>query len=578
MRKNYKLLFVLLALVFLKHELAYALVPNYFDPQWPLWVKLPNSYKQIEIHAAARHSRLHSAVELESFLYREQLPPFLALQASKKSLRNFDVYRWQFSLNGKRLCHDYFVNAIQHAKFFYVNGQLPQFNMRFGMGEVDVLPDLEDVIALIERYFPDKRYKTMLVNADNCWKIVDGVPRIVWEVQLKRGMRRWFAQADADKVYHIINNNLHVLREAFVYYPNIEGEGEIVSIDTDEDGFLRNCCFNSLPYGKSPLVIDSEAVRFLPDDHRYAELAAYAFANRMLKFFQGLGYQWQDSRPVQLSVHAQDISTQRLSNNASYEPANDTRGARILIADGDNYTLQNLPLDFDVVAHEFSHHVVYRSLKARHEQAVALHEGLADYFTYAATGDSCLGESICPLGSPVCYVDGQCLRTANNDLQIEAGQNQHSKGQVISALLWDLHEQWDIPATKVLRIVFDTVASLGADSDFRAFALTLLHVALSQGDFSCAIISEFHERGMLHDLDCESFQPNPRLTEMLPQASSERQVERSGCAIVGSHSSAASLLYILLVLPLLAVQVCRRRTNTKRGQQMQISLINSNLL
>ena len=344
---------------------------------------------------------------------------------------------------------------------------------------------------------------------------------------------------------------MHIEKEAFVYYPNVNATGEIVPIDTDDEGFLRNCCFHSLPYGKEPLQVESDAVRFLPDDRRYAELAAYIFANRMLEFFQGLGYQWQDHQPVQLSVHAQDISTQQLSNNASYEPASAVRGARIFIADGDNHALQNLALDFDVVAHEFAHHVIYRTLKARHEQAVALHEGLADYFTYAATGDSCLGESICPAGSPVCYVDEQCLRTADNDLQIAEEQNQHTKGQVISALLWDLHAQWDMPAKTVLRVVFDTVAALSVDSDFRAFAMTLLHVALLQGDYSCAIISEFHERGMLHDLNCENFQPNPSLTASLPLNAKGKEVEHSGCAIAGVHGKARNLLWVFLLLPLL---------------------------
>ena len=225
-----------------------------------------------------------------------------------------------------------------------------------------------------------------MLSAKDCWKIVAGEPQLVWEIQLKRGTRRWFAQADAHTVYRLVNNNFHVTREAFVYYPNINAEGEIVALDTDDEGFLRNCCFHSLPYGKKPLQVESNAVRFFADDRRYAELAAYAFANRMLEFFQKLGYQWQDRQPLQLSVHAQDISTQHLSNNASYEPASKTKGARILIADGDNQTLQNLAMDFDVVAHEFAHHVIYRTLKARHEQAIALHEGLADYFTYAAYG------------------------------------------------------------------------------------------------------------------------------------------------------------------------------------------------
>ncbi len=557
MHKIFKLLFIFFWFAFLKSELASAFVSNYFRQQLPLLAFLPHEYRQLEIHAAARQRGLRSIVGLENFLYRDHLHPFIAMQSTKKSLRNFDVYRWQFSLHGKPFCHDYFVNAMQHAKFFYVNGKLPPLGEHFGTSAAGVLPDLDMVLAQLERYFPDPRTRLELISTKDCWKIVNGRAQLVWEIQLKRGTRRWFAQADAHTVYRLINNDMHAVREAFVYYPNINEAGETVLIDTDAEGFLHNCCFHSLPYRGTPLQIVSDAVKFLPDDKHYAELAAYTFANRMLKFFQKLGYQWQDPQPLQLSVHAQDISTQRLSNNASYEPANTTRGARIFIADGDNYTLQNLPLDFDVVAHEFSHHIIYRTLKARHEQALALHEGLADYFTYAATGDSCLGESICPRGSPICYVDGQCLRTADNDLQLEANQNQHIKGQVVSALLWDLHTQWHVPTTKVLRIVFDTVAALGSDSDLRAFALTLLHVALLHGDYSCAIIGEFHERGLLHDLACESFQANPRLTQAPQSASAEGNIEPSGCAVVGAGGGAASLL-CLLVLPWLAIRLRNR--------------------
>ena len=276
---------------------------------------------------ATGHSGLHNVVELKKFLYSEQIHPFLALQATKTSLHNLDVYRWQFVLQGKPLCHNYFVNVMQHSKFFYAHGKLPQMAMRLGLSDANALPDVERALAQIERYFPDKRASSELLSAKDCWKIVAGEPQLVWEIQLKRGTRRWFAQADAHTVYHLINNNLHVTREAFVYYPNINAEGEIVSLDTDDEGFLRNCCFHSLPYGKEPLQVESDAVRFFADDRRYAELAAYVFANRMLEFFQKLGYQWQDRQPLQLSVHAQDINTAHLSNNASYEPASKTKQA-----------------------------------------------------------------------------------------------------------------------------------------------------------------------------------------------------------------------------------------------------------
>ena len=101
------------------------------------------------------------------------------------------------------------------------------------------------------------------------------------------------------------------------------------------------------------------------------------------------------------------------------------------------------------------------------------------------------------------------------------------------------------------------LSALGMDSDFRAFALTLLHVAMLQGDYSCAIISEFHERGMLHDLHCDSFQPNPSLTASLP-SDGEANVKRSGCAIVGAHGTAKMLWWVILLLPMLAVPLYTR--------------------
>ena len=201
MRKSFKLFLVFLLFIFLKNELAHAFVSNYFRQQLPLLRSLPYAYRQLEIYAAARHSGVHDVSTLENFLYREQLHPFLAMQVEKKYLRNFETYRWQFALHGKPLCHDYFVHAIQHAKFFYVNGKLPQLNMSFGIRGTSVSPDLDDALAEIERYFPHKLARTELLSAKDCWKIVDGEPHLVlWkcsssvahDVGLLKLMGRWF--------------------------------------------------------------------------------------------------------------------------------------------------------------------------------------------------------------------------------------------------------------------------------------------------------------------------------------------------------------------------------------------------
>lgn len=82
--------------------------------------------------------------------------------------------------------------------------------------------------------------------------------------------------------------------------------------------------------------------------------------------------------------------------------------------------LTNLPVDADVIGHEFGHHIIYQTITSVSGESLILHEGLADYFTFAHTKDDSLGESICPAGSLACWTKGQCLRTANNDINFSS--------------------------------------------------------------------------------------------------------------------------------------------------------------
>ncbi|MEN9826420.1 MAG: hypothetical protein RI953_2165, partial [Pseudomonadota bacterium] len=52
------------------------------------------------------------------------------------------------------------------------------------------------------------------------------------------------------------------------------------------------------------------------------------------------------------------------------------------------YKLRDLGKDMDVIMHEFGHHIVFRGLSNAKSQSVALHEGFADYFTYAISGNN----------------------------------------------------------------------------------------------------------------------------------------------------------------------------------------------
>ena len=75
----------------------------------------------------------------------------------------------------------------------------------------------------------------------------------------------------------------------------------------------------------------------------------------------------------------------------------------------------NMGLDIDVVAHEVGHFIVWQGIQfsvprmdeSQKIHTAAIHEGLADFFTFASTGDACLAESIC---SADAFVDDRLKR------------------------------------------------------------------------------------------------------------------------------------------------------------------------
>lgn len=163
-------------------------------------------------------------------------------------------------------------------------------------------------------------------------------------------------------------------------------------------------------------------------------------------------------------------------NNALYQPAVSSSGyPQIMVGDGDGNILQNLGKDNDVVSHEFSHHILFRTLTNTTGESLVLHEGLADLFTFMQTGNACLGESICPSGSSACWLPDRCLRSAENDLSyLDTTYRSwvsapHLRGQLISAVLWDLAQ--DLNFTKVAQLTFTASSFFLEDSGLQDFVL-----------------------------------------------------------------------------------------------------------
>lgn len=134
---------------------------------------------------------------------------------------------------------------------------------------------------------------------------------------------------------------------------------------------------------------------------------------------------------------------------------------------GSDIRLRYLGKDADVLTHEFGHHVVARSLTETTEQSGSLHEGFADYFTYAMTGNNTLAESVVPLGS-----GSKFLRHANLTGSIADYiklDDIHRIGEYWSSLLWNLRGQlgpWKNGFAVFDKIVWDSIDFLPANAGF----------------------------------------------------------------------------------------------------------------
>ncbi|MCB9228287.1 MAG: hypothetical protein H6618_01610 [Deltaproteobacteria bacterium] len=374
-----------------------------------------------------------------------------------------------------------------------------------------------------------------------------------------------------------------------------DGKTEDNIVTLDGSGYLQNDNlrtstrdhFRNKDSGISRVFSEEQNFIYETDSNGFQEASVFNNAFKMLEFFKGLGFSPGDRKPIRLVIHA-DFDGDK--NNALYEPPasfND-QYATISVGNGDGTILQHLALDTDVIRHELSHHIVYQTLTNVVGEALILHEGLADYFTFSATGDACLGESICPEESAVCVIPAtkehpehiSCLRSGEIDFQygdeLYQAYKPHTKGQIISGLLWKSGKS--IGHDKVTAIVFRAISFLVRDSGFRDFLMSLLLAdqELNQGQNACELFDTAISFGLdsfLSGVDCQQsdtwIAPEYQSTEVTPQQQSSEEDSSGGgkrnwlgCGVLGSqHENEISRLLqaILLFLPLCAGLFLRQK-------------------
>lgn len=138
-------------------------------------------------------------------------------------------------------------------------------------------------------------------------------------------------------------------------------------------------------------------------------------------------------------------------------------------------SLRELGKDMDVILHEFGHHIVYRGLSNTKNQSVALHEGFADYFTYAITGNNLLAENSNPGQVALRQGNVKAGQTFNKFLSRADGGYitvmdyliyPHRVGEFWSAILWELRLTLGRDASgkfKMDKIVWDTIDLVSAE-------------------------------------------------------------------------------------------------------------------
>lgn len=488
-----------------------------------------------------------------------------------------NVNEFYFAVNGFKLC-DFQVKAHQVKNYDpYIVGQIPQLKDVADLQATD-WPAIEDAQAMIQNraYQEGIASELTLESKEACIKVVNQEMRPVWKTSQRSGTLLYQAIADGDQVYNFQPQFFDIDGKASIYSNN-STDGKVKEFtlrDLDGTGKLSSKYFYTVMDGHSQEALASAAdnnFTFTPGTSAFDETSVFTNVSRHLEWLQTLGYNSFGTRKLALVIHA---VVQGDINNALYQPT--SNGPVIFVGDGDGQILQNLATDSEVVSHELGHHVIYKTITSIEGDSLVLHEGLADYFTFARTGNTCLGESICPKGSRVCAIQDQCLRTADNDYRwgdANLPEEAHLRSQLISGFLWDLKSKDNIASSDVDQLVLKSIDFYTAKTSYATFFLALLHSDLEtfNGKYCSTIFDRAKTRGFstfLKGVSCDA--PLPAIdstnsdagTTIANTPSTKTKSSKGGnvfCgAISGDRHGSQVFLILLLAFPLALVGILRR--------------------
>ncbi len=564
------------------------------DMPW-LWKDKPvNDHAVLALHPYQRDSLPpryalyeHGLLDLQGYgelLLREQgLDNALQIVAQRRDKQRVD---YRYRLQGHDVCDLTTALTHLHNGGVYQRGRYPR---AVWDGSAFVWPARELARQLITAVFAPQVLRIDAVTRCLLATLQGYVP--VYDFNVRVGALPYRVRTDGNEVLDVQRQFYDLQGEFHVYPENSErGSKQQFFIDIQERGIMTNERFKAAAISEDgqrtwQLSEPSNIFNYPDTDKRMAQVSAFAHANLMFEWFYEHGFRWYGRDRVVLLVHANydPIRNIRNPNNAFYAPplphGDGTMSTPfIFVGDGDGRSLQNLALDGDVIAHEFGHHVIYQYLPATNGEAGAIHEGLADYFTFARTGNPCLAESICLPGSQMCQRD-RCMRFADHGYSWRDlyGFGIHIEGQVLSAMLWDLRTEFALPADEVNRLALNAVRHFTPQTRLRDFIDSLLMADYNlTGGRNCAtIIDAALSRGLQNfvsvGIECADGKTAATLIEEAGGGSdSESEVKsegerarkdsasrsgftsrQGGCGTILASSSGSPYVLMILLLPLL---------------------------
>ncbi len=442
----------------------------------------------------ARDSGLHAFIEM-----RTKADHLGLFDSSAQTARSYD-----FWLGGVRIIRASIRAGIDgNGRRILLHGSVPVVRREDAVGafsDMSTWPLKEQAIAVIEETLSlgdglDAERSTLEENlAKRSERVfVPGPGGLIpaWEVDLEVRGLPYRAVANEQEVFSFEQSFFDLTASARVFTTN-KRVGALTDLSftiSDGQDRLKNSSFETvLAYpNESPATITGGKFDFSPSTVQFREANVFAHANRHLDFLKANGYKFAASGAIKVRVGE---CTEALCSCTSGEPCpaksnafylpedSDYNSPSIRIAEGDNVDLKDLHFDAGVVGHELGHHVVVATVTeyGKSSEALALHEGLSDFFVMMQQESACMGSGICTEEGSLCYTD-QCLRTAENDIVYGAidfmSLSPHKKGQVISGMLWDM-KQAGVSVSDLVRMVLGAIDLLPAAATFGDFGLALL--------------------------------------------------------------------------------------------------------